>query len=306
MNISALTLRDLEYLVAVAEYEHFGRAADSCHVSQPALSAQVKKAEDFLDVKVFERSNRRVVITPLGRDIVAQARIVLEEAAKIAVLAQANTAPLSGALKLGAIASVGPYLMPHILGALRKRYPKLQLFLKEGLTEQLIRELREGTLDAVIASPTFETSGLIEKRMFLEPFVVALPKGHLLSKKKKINPTDLNAAEMVLLADGHCLKDQTLNVCPTNKRGTINEFQATSLETLRHLVASGLGYTLLPYLAVNEGDRLKGLLEYRPFEGRTVGRVVALYSRARYARDRDLDLLATLIRESIPRELSLE
>lgn len=307
MNVSTLSLRDLEYLVAVAEHEHFGRAAEACHVSQPALSTQIKKTEDFLNVVLFERTNRRVVITPLGRDIVAQARVVLEEAAKIAVLAQASTAPLSGTLKLGAIASVGPYLMPHVLGALRKRYPKLQFFLKEGVTEQLIRELREGTLDAVIASPTFDALGLTETSLFFEPFVVAMPKGHVLSGKQKLSPTDLNAADMVLLADGHCLKDQTLSVCPSNKRGAIKEFQATSVETLRHLVASGLGYTLLPYLAVEDGPKLKGLLEYRAFasanDGRAVGRAVALYSRARYARGRDLELLAALIRENVPREL---
>ena len=301
MNISALTLRDLEYLVAVADRRHFGKAADACHVSQPALSAQIRKIEDFLGVQLFERSNRNVVITPIGEQVARQARVVLEEAGKIAELVQEISEPLSGALRLGAIATLGPYLMPHLLGPLRKQFPRLELLMKEGLTDELIEDLRNGMLDAVLAAPTFDTDGLRVIRLFEEPFLVAAPKNHAFASRSTVRPKDLNSEDMVLLEDGHCLRNQTVEVCPANRRGKFREFQATSLETLRHLVASGFGYSLMPRLAVDSNDRLKNLITYRPFEGKPVGRTILLVCRERFGRMNDIEALAQFIRENLPR-----
>jgi LysR family hydrogen peroxide-inducible transcriptional activator len=304
MNISALTLRDLEYLVAVADRRHFGKAAEACHVSQPALSAQIRKVEDFLDVQLFERSNRNVVITPIGEQVARQARIVLEEAGKIATLVRETSEPLAGALRLGAIATLGPYLMPHLLVPLRKRFPKLELLMKEGLTDQLIDDLRDGALDAVLAAPTFNTDGLRVIPLFEEPFLLAAPKGHELASRPLVRPRDLNSEDMVLLEDGHCLRNQTVEVCPSNRRGKFREFQATSLETLRHLVASGFGYSLMPRLAVNTNDRLKNLITYRPFDGKAVGRNIVMVCRERFGRMNDVDTLAAFIRENLPEGVS--
>src|SRR5438093_918932 len=213
MSISWLTLRDLQYLVAVADNSHFGKAAAACHVSQPALSAQIRKIEDVLGVQLFERSNRRVAITPAGEAVANQARVVLEEAQKIGELTRSAGQPLSGSLRLGSIATIGPYLTPHLLPQLRKVYPKIELFLREGLTEQLLVELRSGRLDAVIASDTFTDAALRAIARFFEPFFLAVPRSHPLSKKDSVQRRDLHPEQMVLLEDGHCLRDQTLDLC---------------------------------------------------------------------------------------------
>jgi LysR family hydrogen peroxide-inducible transcriptional activator len=296
MNISWLTLRDLEYLVSVADHEHFGKAAAACHVSQPALSAQIRKVEDVVGVQLFERSNRSVAITPQGRAVVEQARVVLEEARKITEITGRVQQPLTGSLRLGLIATVGPYLMPHVLPALRKEYPKLDLYLREGLTEQLLGELKAGQLDAVIASDTFSDSTLRIIPLYFEPFELAVPRDHPLATKARISGRDLRAEEMILLEDGHCLRDQAIDLCPANRRGHIRQFHATSLETLRHLVATGSGYTLIPELAVREDRQLKSLIKYRKFEDKPVGRNVILVCRTRFGRMGDIDALAQFIR----------
>lgn len=302
MNISALSLRDLEYLIAVADHGHFGKAALAVHVSQPALSGQIKKAEDFLGVKLFERSNRRVAITAIGEQVVEQARVVLEEARKIAELVRSEHEPLTGALRLGAISTLGPYYLPHVLAPLRKRFPKLALHLREGLTDTLLAELRAGTLEAVLASPTtaFDES-LRVVPLFVEPFLLAAPKTHALAKKVGLRSLDLRANEMVLLEDGHCLKDQTLAICPANRRGNIHQYHATSLETLRHLVAGGLGYTLIPYLAASNDPKLKNLICYRSFDGKPIGREIVLACRKRFARMHDIEALADYLKEIRPK-----
>jgi len=251
-------------------------------------------------VQLFERSNRNVVITPIGEQVARQARVVLEEAGKIAVLVQETSQPLSGPLRLGAIATLGPYLMPHLLLPLRKEFPKLELLMKEGLTDELIEDLRDGVLDAVLAAPTFNADGLKLIRLFDEPFLVAAPKNHTIASKATVRARDLNSEDMVLLEDGHCLRNQTVDVCPSNRRGKFREFQATSLETLRHLVASGFGYSLMPRLAVDSNDRLKNLIAYRPFDGKPVGRTIVLACRERFARIDDIETLAEFIRNHLP------
>ena len=305
MNITGLTLRDLQYVVAVADHGHFGKAARACHVSQPALSGQIKKIENYLGVQLFERGARRVAVTEVGRAIVPQARVVLDEAEKILTAAQSTHEPLAGPFRLGAIATLGPYLMPYILGPLRKHFPKLELRLKEGLTDDLLEELRAGQLDAVLAARTFDEHGLHVIPLFHEPFLLTVPAGHSLLDKNPVKVSDLRASEMVLLEDGHCLRDQTIAVCPPNRRGNIKETHVTSLETLRHLVASGAGYTLMPILAVTDDKRLKGLIRYRRLDGKNTGRAIVLVCRDRFARKREVELLGDFVRRHIPR-LSVE
>lgn len=191
--------------------------------------------------------------------------------------------------------------MPHILGPLRKSFPKLELKLKEGLTDDLLEELRAGRLDAVLAARTFEEEGLHVIPLFHEPFLLTIPKGHPLQDKNPVKVSDLRASEMVLLEGGHCLRDQTIAVCPPNRRGNVREMHVTSLETLRHLVASGAGYTLMPILAVNDDKRLKGLIRYRRLEGKNTGRTIVLVCRDRFPRKREVELLGDLIRKHIPR-----
>lgn len=306
MNISWLTLRDLEYLVTVASTEHFGQAAQKCHVSQPTLSAQIKKIEEFLGVALFERTTRKVTLTEAGKDVAAQARVVLDEAHKIlGLLGQIDAPPLSSGLKLGAIASLGPFYIPKFLSPLRKQYSELNLLLREGLTAQLLKDLQEGNLDAVLAARTFDESGFKVYPLFFEPFVVAAPKGHPILGRKTLRPSDLNADQMILLEDGHCLRDQTLDLCPVNRRGNIRQFHATSVETLRHLVASGLGYTLLPQMAQEMAfgkNRLDDLIDYKDFDRASVGREIVLVCRERYPGLQDIEALAKFLKKNAPKE----
>ena len=292
----SITLRDLEYLVAVADHGHFGKAARAVSVSQPALSGQIRKLEGVLGITLFERSNRSVVITEAGLKIAAQARVVIEEAQKLADLAQTPVPPLAGSLKLGAIATLGPYYLPHVLGPLRQAFPLLELHLREGLTSELIADLRTGSLDAVLASPTFSTEGLQLFPLFFEPFLLLTPKGHPLASREPLGSRDLRASEMVLLEDGHCLKDQALQLCPKNRRGSLRQYHATSIETLRQLVATGHGYTLIPYLAATTDKRLKSLIRYRTFSDKSVGREIVLACRKRFGRIEDINTLATFLK----------
>lgn len=303
MNISWLTLRDLEYVVAVAESRHFGRAAQACHVSQPALSAQIRKIETMLGLDLFERSNRKVMVTDAGAAVVDQARIVLQEARKLVEISSPSRGPLTGTLRLGAIATLGPYLMPHLLGSFRTQFPALNLLMKEGLTAELVHELKSGTLDAALMSPTVEDPSLRFIPLFFEPFWLAAPKDHPLLQRPHLGGRDLHPNEMVLLEDGHCLKNQTLDLCPANRRGGQRQFQATSIETLRHLVSSGFGYTVLPYLAIRDDPRLRKWIDYRQLEGKAPGREIVLACRKRFPLMGQMDMLAGFIREHLPKGL---
>ncbi len=300
MNLSAITLRDLEYISAVAQHLHFGKAAAACNVSQPALSAQIRKLEDQLGFSVFERNNRKVAITDRGRLLVDQARVVLEEAQKLVTLSQNGTEEPEGILRLGAIATLGPYYIPIVLPLFKKKFPRLQVVLQEGLTENLLEELKAGNLDMVVAARTFDESGFRVFSLFEEPFLLAVPKDHPLGRKDPLKRTDLVGKEMVLLEDGHCLRDQALEICPPNRRGNIRQFHAMSLETLRQLVAAGMGYTLMPKLAVTSGDTMRGLLKYRSFKDQTIAREIVLVVRDRFARMREAETLAEILHAHAP------
>lgn len=297
MAIPNLSLRDLEYVVAVAEHGHFGRAAGACAVSQPALSTQIKKVEEVLAVRLFERTRRGVLVTPIGGEIVAQARAVLQGVRQLSEIAAGRQEPLVGPFRLGVIATLGPYLLPHLLGPLRRRFPRLELFLREGLTQALLQELRSGALDAVLAATPVADPALAVEPLFDEPFFLALPAGHALDRKRSLATADLRADEMVLLEEGHCLRDQALALCP-GERGRRPRLQATGLETLRHLVAMGAGYSLIPSLAATQD--LGGLLRYRRLGRPSPGRTIALVWRRQSTRGADIASLSRLVREHLP------
>ncbi len=298
MNVSWLTLRDLEYVVAVAKHEHFGRASKECSVSQPSLSTQIKKIEGYLGVVLFERNNRRVSTTAVGLKMAKQAAVILDEARKIPGLLNQAVSHLE-CLKLGVISSAAPFI-PYVLNDLKKAFRDVPISLREGITAVLVESLKSGALDAVIAADTVKDNALRSIPLFFDPFVLAAPKGHSILSKPELKPSDLRASEMVLLEEGHCLRDHAVQLCPTNRRGNLRSFHATSIETLRHLVASGAGYSLLPKLAT-KGKPMSRLITYVEFEKAQIGREIVLLLREQSAGQAPFDLLTRTLLQAIPK-----
>jgi len=269
-----MNLRDLQYLVALADTGHFGEAAERCHVSQPTLSAQIKKLEEYLGVQLFERQPRRVTVTDVGRRVVERARSIVQEAEDIREIARASRDPLTGKLKVGLIPTIAPYLLPRVASRLKTRLPALQLMLYEYQTGPLLEKLRAGELDLAILALPADTDGLETRSLFAEAFVVAMPRAHRLAARKRLKPADLAGETLLLLEDGHCLRDQALDVCGNVAISEEQDFRATSLETLRQMVASGLGVTLLPRLAAEGPVAGARGIEVRPFAPPSPSRVV--------------------------------
>jgi LysR family hydrogen peroxide-inducible transcriptional activator len=272
-----MNLKDLKYLVALADTGHFGRAAQRTFVSQPTLSAQLKKLEEYLGVKLVERHPKNVQLTEVGKEIVVRARRMLSEGDEIIALARNNTDPLSGKLKVALIPTIGPYLLPRVMQKLRKALPQLGLMLYEHQTEELLKRLRDGEMDLGILALPADQEGLESRRLYREEFTVALPTDNPLAQKATIKTTDLKGQTLLLLEDGHCLRDQALEVCSRIDVREAEDFRATSLETLRHMVVAGLGVTLMPELAVESpfGSQ-RGLVIRqfaKPAPSRTVGAV---------------------------------
>ena len=251
-----MTLTELKYIVAVAREKHFGRAADACYVSQPTLSVAVKKLEDELDVKIFERSAGEVTVTPLGEDIVRQAQSVLEQAAAIKEIAKRGKDPLAGALTLGVIYTIGPYLLPELVRQAIARTPQMPLMLQENFTVKLLEMLRTGEIDCAILAEPFPDAGLAIAPLYDEPFMAALPSHHPLAARKSVTSGELKNETMLLLGTGHCFRDHVLEVCPefarfaSDAEGIRRSFEGSSLETIKHMVAAGMGVTLVPRLSV--------------------------------------------------------
>lgn len=248
--VYVVNLRDLHYLVALADLRHFGRAAEACHVSQPTLSTQVRKLEEELGVALVERAPRQVILTAAGADIVERARRVLAEVAQMRETARRTTDPEAGSIRLGMFPTLGPYLLPHVVPSLRARFPRLELLLVEEKTEVLVAMLRAGRLDAAVLALPLHEEWLHCEPLFEEPFMLAVPSGHPLSKRRELTLGALAQEHLLLLEEGHCLRDQALEVCSLAGAGEKEGFRATSLETLRQMVAAGVGITLLPMLAV--------------------------------------------------------
>ena len=245
-----MNLKDLKYLVALADTGHFGKAAERTFVSQPTLSAQVKKLEQYLGVKLVERQPKNLQLTEVGKQVVVRARRMLDEGEEIIALARSNTDPLAGQLKVALIPTIGPYLLPRVMRKLRKALPHLRLMLYEYQTESLLKRLRDGEIDVGILALPAPQDGLESRVLYQEAFTVALPDNHPLAEKSTIKVQDLKGQTLLLLEDGHCLRDQALEVCSRIDVREAEDFRATSLETLRQMVVAGLGITLLPELAV--------------------------------------------------------
>jgi len=294
-----VTLQDLRYVVTLAEMKHFARAAEACYVSQPTLSTQIKKLEAELGVALFERTNKRVLTTPAGEGLIAQARVVLQEADKLRDMAQQAHDPMSGPIQLGVIPTLGPYLLPHLVPRLREDYPHLRLYLREDLTAMLVERLRAGILDAILVALPIQSDGLEVLELFHEPFVMALPTGDPLAQKVEVMEADLVDAPLLLLEDGHCLRDQALAVCGFPARGG-EDFRASSLETLRQMVAAGVGCTLLPILAIHSVPPSEPLIELRPFANPAPYRAIGLAVRRGFPRMEMVQTLAAFIRRYAP------
>jgi LysR family hydrogen peroxide-inducible transcriptional activator len=291
-----MTLTELRYLVAVARERHFGRAAESCFVSQPTLSVAIKKLEEELGVTLFERGPGEVAVTPVGQKIVEQAQRVLEEASQIRDLAAEGHDPLAGTLRLGAIHTIGPYLLPKLVPILRRRVPAMQLHITESFTHQLAESLRQGEVDAVVVALPFDEPGCITRALYDEPFLVAVPAGHPWEKKKQISAQELKRESLLLLGEGHCLRDQVLEFCGPPARGSAGRsLQGGSLETIRQMVASGVGVTVLPSTAVPVRVGTNELIRIRPFAKPVPQRRVALGWRRSYPRPQAIEALRQAI-----------
>ena len=283
-----MTLTELRYIVAVARERHFGRAAEACFVSQPTLSVAIKKLEEELDVKLFERGANEVSVTPLGEAIVRQAQGVIEQAAAIKEIAKRGKDPLNGALKLGIIYTIGPYLLPALVRHAIEMTPQMPLMLQETYTVRLLEMLRTGELDCAIMAEPFPDTGLAIAPLYDEPFIVAVPKAHPLAKRKSVSAEELKQETMLLLGTGHCFRDHVLEVCPefarfsSDAEGIRKSFEGSSLETIKHMVASGMGITVVPILSVP--SKPAGLVKYVPFAAPIPTRRVVLAWRRSFTR----------------------
>ncbi len=300
-----MTLTELRYIVAVARERHFGRAADACFVSQPTLSVAVRKLEEELNTQIFERTNTEVSMTSLGALIVDQAQRVLEEANSLKHLAMHGQDPLSGPLRLGAIYTIAPYLLPSLVRIARKRLPNVPLFLEENFTVRLLEILRQGALDCLVLAEPFASAGLNQIDLYDEPFLVAVPKGHPWEYRTSIPHRELKEQNTLLLGTGNCFRDHVLGVCPELNRfgsgatlGEQRSFEGSSLETIRQMVASGIGISVMPRTSVADPEATDQLIRYIPFEDPIPTRRICLVWRKNFPRAAAMEELAKVIRES--------
>ncbi|MFW9615662.1 LysR substrate-binding domain-containing protein [Aquabacterium sp.] len=283
-----MTLTELRYIVAVARERHFGRAAEACFVSQPTLSVAVKKLEEELDVKLFERGSNEISVTPLGEEIVRQAQAVLEQAQAIKEIAKRGKDPLAGPLRLGVIYTIGPYLLPDLVRSAIANVPQMPLMLQENFTVKLLDMLRSGELDCAILAEPFPETNLAVAPLYDEPFMVAVPRSHPLAQHERINAEALKRETMLLLGSGHCFRDHVLEVCPefarfsSDTEGIRKSFEGSSLETIKHMVAAGMGVTVVPRLSVPVEPNPH--VVYIPFEEPAPTRRVVLAWRRSFTR----------------------
>ena len=283
-----MTLTELRYIVAVARERHFGRAAEACFVSQPTLSVAIKKLEEELDVKLFERGTAEVSITPLGEDIVRQARSVIEQAAEIKEIAKRGRDPLAGGLRLGIIYTIGPYLLPELVKNVIETHPQMPLVLQEHFTAKLLDMVRTGELDCAIMAEPFPDMGLAIAPLYDEPFMIATPAGHPFAERTSVSAAELKRETMLLLGTGHCFRDHVLEVCPefarfsSDAEGIRKSFEGSSLETIKHMVAAGMGITVVPLLSVPKEPQAH--LRFVPFEAPVPSRRVVLIWRRSFTR----------------------
>ena len=301
--IKIMNLRDLKYIIAVAETKHFGKAAERCFVSQPTLSGQIKKLEDELGVAIFERTNRSVEITPVGQSILEHARLMMEQEDVITQLALAHKDPMAGALRIGAIPSLSPYLMPLILVPLKKQYPQMKMVLSEEMTDILLERLRNHEIDAALLATDVDEQDFNVWPLFDEPFWLAYPTKHRFYNKEKITRRDLDDADLLLLSEGHCLAKQAMDICHLKDRkeqGDMADLRASSLETLLQLVGTGFGTTIVPALAMRGSWTSGSGIVAQKLEFKGASRRISLVFRKSYPRQQALNAFAHVILENLP------
>lgn len=291
-----MNLRDLQYLVALADLHHFGKAAAACFVSQPTLSTQIRKLEDELGVALVERAPRKVMLTPVGCDIVERARRIVGDVEQMKEAARRSQDPEAGSVRLGLFPTLGPYLLPHVVPRIRARFPKLELLLVEEKSDVILARLRDGRLDAGLLAMPVHDDQLHVEFLFEEPFLLAVPQGHPLSRRESLSLKDLSDQRLLLLEDGHCLRDQALDVCQLAGAGEMSGFQATSLETLRQMVAANVGITLLPALATMPPVARSDDIQLLGFSDSSPSRRIAMVWRRSSAMDGFLQQLAQLFK----------
>jgi len=294
-----VTLTELRYVVAVARERHFGRAAESCFVSQPTLSVAIRKLEEELGVQLFERGTGEVAPTSPGLLVVEQAQRVLEEAGRIKELAESAQDPLAGTLRLGAIYTIGPYLLPKLIPFIRKAAPRLQLMIQENYTHSLAEALKSGDVDVILVAHPFAESGIVTRAVYDEPFLVAVPRGHPWEKKKRVSVGELAEESLLLLGSGHCFRDQVMELCSTvarspRQRGMQRMLEGGSLETIRHMVATGVGITVLPSTSTVPATA-SDLIRLLPFARPAPERRVLLAWRKTFPRPEAIETLRQAI-----------
>ncbi|GAB3744479.1 DNA-binding transcriptional regulator OxyR [Lysobacter olei] len=297
-----MNLRDLTYLVALADHKHFGRAAEACFVSQPTLSTQIKKLEDELGVALVERAPRKVMLTPAGREIASRARQIVADVEQMKEVARRSRDPEAGTVRLGLFPTLGPYLLPHVVPCIRARFPRLELLLVEEKSSEILADLRTGKLDVGLLALPVHDDQLHTEFLFDEPFLLAVPEAHPLARRKDLALDDLARERLLLLEDGHCLRDQALDVCQLAGASEMSGFQATSLETLRQMVAANVGVTLLPALAVKPPVARSSDIHLIGFRDPQPSRQIAMVWRRSSAMQEFLMELARVFRE-LPAEL---
>lgn len=292
-----MTLTELRYIVTLAKEQHFGHAAEKCFVSQPTLSIAVKKLEEELGVALFERSKNAVRITDVGKSVVEQACKVLQQADVVKDLAQVGKDQLRSPLRVGAIYTIGPYLFPHLVPQVQELAPHMPLYIEESFTARLREKLRNGELDAIIIALPFEEPDVVTRMLYEESFVMLLPKQHPWCEQKTIDAANLSNTELLLLGEGHCFRDQVLESCPTLQQAIQNQHSVTegsSLETIRMMVASGLGSSVLPISATN-GYYQSDMVVTKPFKAPQPTRSVAVAWRASFPRSKAIDVLVNAV-----------
>jgi len=295
-----MTLTELRYIVAVSQKNHFGKAAQACFVSQPTLSIAIKKLEGELGVRLFERSSKNEIrITEIGQRVIDQAYIVLQQAQMLSEIAQQGKDPLSGQFKLGVIYTIGPYLLPSLIPALRKSVPNLKLIIEENFTADLSQSLKQGTLDAIIISYPFEEPGIETAPLYEEPFIVALPNNHAWKDRETIPTEDLASQDLMLLGSGHCFRDQVIKACPNCMSGNselTRTLEGGSLETIRHMVAAGTGITVLPRTSIMRNQMNETMIDIKSFKSPSPSRTVAIAWRKHYPRTEAIDTILDTIK----------
>lgn len=302
-----MTLTELRYIDMLARERHFGRAAEKCHVSQPTLSVALKKVEQRYGITLFERSTADVRLTPIGEQIARQATRVLEEAGRLKEIALQGKDPLVGSLRLGVIYTIAPYLLPRLIPSLNRLAPRMPMYLQENFTVRLAEQLRRGELDVIVVAEPFDEPGIVTRPVYDEPFCVVLPIGHPLAHDAEISPEDIASENLLLLGNGNCFRDQVVQACPhlSEPGGVEGAIEGSSLETVRHMVASGAGISVVPLSAAKSWPQNGPLLQFRRFTEPPPFRRIVIAWRASFPRPQAIDVLRSAIREAPPEGVTL-